>query len=85
MSTRPKPGVAGSLALLAAPTFAAMALVTAIGASPLDAFCSGSPLGGMSPMYLLMSIFHATPWFRFFIPRSRSRSSHTRIHAPLPR
>ena len=65
MSTRSKPGVADSLSLLAAPTFAAMALVTAIGASPLDAFCSGSPLGGMAPMYLLMSFFHAAPWFRF--------------------
>ena len=82
MSTKPKPGVADSLALLAAPTFAAMALVTAIGASPLDAFCSGSPLGGMAPMYLLMSIFHATPWFRL-CRRNSSYEQHS--HVPLPR
>ena len=53
------------LALLAAPTFAAMALLTALGGGgPLDALCaSASPLGGMVPMYLLMSAFHLAPWF----------------------
>ena len=64
MNALSKPGVADSLSLLAAPTFAVMALVTAIGANPIDAFCSSSPLGGMAPMYLLMSVFHAAPWLK---------------------
>jgi hypothetical protein len=53
-----------TLSLLAAPTFAVMALVTAFGSSPLDGFCGTSPFGGMTPMYLLMSGFHAGPWLR---------------------
>ncbi|MBY0324290.1 MAG: hypothetical protein K2X72_36605 [Reyranella sp.] len=64
MNALSKSGVANSLSLLAAPTFAVMALVTAIGASPVDAFCSSSPLGGMAPMYFLMSVFHAAPWLK---------------------
>ena len=56
------------LALAAAPVFALMALLTATyGGGPADLFCStaaGWPLGGMVPMYLLMSAFHAAPWLR---------------------
>jgi hypothetical protein len=29
----------------------------------------GFPLGGMAPMYLLMSVFHATPWLRLIAGR----------------
>ena len=64
MSILSKSGAADCLSLAAAPTFAVMALVTAVGGSPLDAFCSASPLGGMAPMYLLMSAFHMAPWLK---------------------
>jgi hypothetical protein len=57
------------LSLGATPTFAVMALLTAIhgGAMP-GMICSAtqdaSPLSGMVPMYVLMSVFHVTPWLK---------------------
>jgi hypothetical protein len=68
-------GAANFLYLAAAPTFAIMALLTGVlgGGSP-DAPCSiagASPLGGMVPMYLLMSAFHTAPWLKL-ISRRRS-------------
>ena len=67
-------GIARFLCLAAAPTFAAMALLTAVrGSGPLDALCAaahgGSPLAGMAPMYLLMSAFHAVPWLKLIASR----------------
>jgi hypothetical protein len=61
-----EPGLARCLSLAAAPTFAAMALVTALtGPGPMETLCAGgSPLGGMAAMYLLMSAFHVAPWLR---------------------
>jgi hypothetical protein len=61
------PGAADWLRLAAAPTFAIMALVTAVGDGGEAAMlCSAvhvaSPLTGMAPMYLLMSAFHLPPW-----------------------
>ena len=56
------------LSLAAAPTFAAMALLSATtGSGALEEICSSagaSPFGGMIPMYLLMSAFHSAPWLR---------------------
>ena len=62
-------GAADWLCLAAAPSFALMALLTgALGGGHADMLCSAareaSPLGGMVPMYLLMSAFHAAPWLR---------------------
>ena len=62
------PGAASLLGLAAAPTFAAMALWTGVFSDQPDMLCmsvqSGSPLGGMTLMYLLMSAFHLAPWLR---------------------
>jgi hypothetical protein len=57
----------------AAPTFAAMAITTgALDGSAPNALCSavgGSALGGMAPMYLLMALFHLTPWLKLILRR----------------
>ena len=67
--------VSRGLSLAAAPTFAAMALLNGLGAGgPAYPICSalpGSPLGGMTAMYLLMAAFHLGPW----LDRPRRRSS----------
>jgi hypothetical protein len=77
MSPRPtgtKKMSADWLCLTAAPTFATMAVLTAIlgGGSP-DMLCSSvqdaSPLTGMVPMYLLMSAFHSAPWLKLISNR----------------
>jgi hypothetical protein len=56
------------LGLAATPTFAVMALLTAaFSGGPTDMLCSpghGLSLGGMVPMYLLMSAFHSAAWLR---------------------
>jgi hypothetical protein len=64
------------LSLAAAPTFAIMALLTGVfGSGPMDMLCSSMrgalTFGGMLPMYLLMSAFHAAPWLRMFARRRR--------------
>lgn len=57
---------AEGLSLAAAPTFATMALMTAVLGGSAEPLCSahGSFMGGMAPMYLMMSAFHAGPWLR---------------------
>jgi len=61
-------GASNWLHLAAAPTFAIMALLTAVAGGPKDMFCSmahdASPLTGMVAMYVLMSIFHSLPWLK---------------------
>jgi hypothetical protein len=56
------------LGLAATPTFAIMAVLTAVlGEGPANMLCGaghGSLLGGMVPMYLLMSAFHSAAWLR---------------------
>ena len=56
------------LCLAAAPTFAIMSLMTGVlGGAPADVLCSAghrSLLGGMVPMYGLMSLFHLSPWLK---------------------
>lgn len=71
-------GAAEWLMLAAAPTFAVMALVTAVaGTGPADVLCSAahaSPFGGMVPMYALMSAFHLAPWLKLIARAARSGS-----------
>ena len=70
------------LRFAAAPTFAIMALLTAVDGGPNDMLCSAmhdaSPLTGMVAMYVLMSIFHSLPWLKLISGwrngRARGRS-----------
>ena len=71
-------GVADWLCLAAAPTFTIMALLTAVlGGSQPATVCSGmqvgSQLGGMVPMYVLMSAFHTAPWLKLIFGRENGR------------
>ena len=64
--------MAGWLCLAASPVFAAMALLTVMSVGAMaDVMCmtQASPLSGMVPMYLLMSLFHAGPWLRLVASR----------------
>ena len=68
------PSAAGWLGLAAAPTFAAMALLTSLSGGRADMLCAagaagGSLLSGMVPMYVLMSAFHSTPWLKLLSRR----------------
>jgi hypothetical protein len=60
-------GSAGWLGLAASPTFALMAWIAANDATSI-AFCSSGsrtlPTDGMTAMYVLMSLFHLSPWLK---------------------
>jgi len=79
--TEPERTAADCLSLAAAPTFAIMALLTGVvGQGPPDMVCGTMQgawtLGGMVPMYLLMSAFHLTPWLKLVLRRrARARDS----------
>ncbi len=69
-------GTADWLSLAATPTFAVMAVLTAIQSNGQpDIFCSALhgpwPLGGMVPMYVLMAAFHFSAWLRFISLRRK--------------
>ena len=78
-STTPphKPGAAGWLALAASPAFALMAWLAANAAPPL-AFCTTNatilPSNSMTAMYLLMSLFHLSPWLQLAATRTGART-----------
>ena len=73
-------GAVDWLCLAAAPTFAIMALLTAVlGGGAPDMLCSAardaSPLSGMVPMYVLMSAFHSAPWLKLISGRRHGRQT----------
>jgi hypothetical protein len=63
------------LSLGAAPAFAVMAVVTATQPTGMPGMCPAmadpSPLTGMVPMYVLMSVVHVTPWLKLLAGRRR--------------
>ena len=73
------------LSLAATPTFAIMALLTALAeGGPAGMLCgAGSWLSGMVPMYLLMSAFHSAAWLKLIaVVGARSADEPTAgVHA----
>ncbi|MCV3240326.1 hypothetical protein [Mesorhizobium sp. ZC-5] len=73
-----KEKAASLLGLAAAPTFALMAWISAVGSADM-AMCSAAPafmpINDMALMYLLMSLFHASPWLKLFSARSQHRNT----------
>ncbi|MGH6909682.1 MAG: hypothetical protein ACREE0_18795 [Phenylobacterium sp.] len=70
------------LSLAAAPTFAVMALLTAVpGGDALSMVCGPARgvlgLSGMVPMYLLMSAFHSAPWLKLIGARGARKFDRT--------
>jgi len=67
--------LADRLSLMAAPVFAAMAVLTAFAPSDGAILCAAARgrwvLGDMAPMYLLMTLFHMPPWLRLVAVRWR--------------
>lgn len=65
--------VTNGLYLAAAPTFAVMAVLTWVSGGSAEVMCSAAqgawPLGGMVPMYVLMSAFHSGPWLKWIVRR----------------
>lgn len=76
---KPDVGVAGGLGFAAAPTFALMAGISAVGSQGMT-ICSAAspfePLNEMAVMYLLMSLFHLSPWLKLLSSR-RAATHHT--------
>ncbi|HEX4050162.1 MAG TPA: hypothetical protein VHY19_04715 [Steroidobacteraceae bacterium] len=75
------PPVGRWLALAATPTFAIMALWTALSGAQPDmpgmAMPGSAAMSGMVLMYLLMSVFHSSPWFKLIGKRPLGLRSRT--------
>ncbi|MFU0507506.1 hypothetical protein [Pseudaminobacter sp. NGMCC 1.201702] len=73
-SPRPAVDAARRLGLAAAPTFALMAWISAVG-SPGMTMCFAVsafvPINDMALMYVLMSLFHLSPWMKLLSARSQ--------------
>lgn len=69
--------VGSCLCLAATPTFAAMAVWTAIpnGHHMSMGYDGMTAFSGMTVMYALMGVFHATPWLNLLATRGSSAST----------
>ena len=70
-------GAAGWIGLAASPTFALMAWIAANDGPSITLCSSGSsllPIDGMTAMYLLMSLFHLSPWLNLACRAPRART-----------
>jgi hypothetical protein len=70
-------GAAGWLGLAASPTFALMAWIAANQVPPIALCASDSgilPIDSMSAMYVLMSLFHLSPWLKLASGRPGART-----------
>ncbi|MBE1208342.1 hypothetical protein [Aminobacter carboxidus] len=74
LSPRATIDAADWLGLAVAPTCALMASISAVG-SPAMTMCSAAsafaPINDMALMYVLMSLFHLSPWMKLLSARSR--------------
>jgi len=72
-SPRPAIDVASRLKLAAAPTFALMAWISAVGSLDMT-MCSAASafpaINEMALMYVLMSLLHLSPWIKLLSARS---------------
>jgi hypothetical protein len=62
------PALSKGLRLAAAPIFAVLALLSALGGTPMGNLCaaaSGGPVNSMALMYALMSVFHVPAWLKW--------------------
>jgi hypothetical protein len=62
------------LGFAAAPTFALMAWISTVGSPGMTMCSAASPfiaINDMALMYLLMSLFHVSPWLKLFSARSQ--------------
>ena len=75
---KPVVDVAGRLGLAATPTFALMAWISAV-STPGMTMCSVTspllPINDMALMYLLMGLFHVSPWLKLLSARSQHRNT----------
>ena len=72
--------LAGWLGLAAAPTFALMAWISAADPQGMMMCSSASslmPINDMALMYLLMGLFHLSPWLKLVSARSRHLDNPT--------
>lgn len=77
--TRRTRDAANCLGLAASPTFALMAWVSAndMQSMPCVSEPGHLPISGMAFMYLLMSLFHLSPWLKLVPALSRQRMQST--------
>ena len=70
--------LAGWLGLAATPVFALMAWISAVGSAEM-AICSTAsafmPIDDMALMYLLMGLFHLSPWMKLLAARLQRPST----------